>query len=130
MIKPRLRSGSEEGIEWDLSDTDEDSEDDVQTHNPLGTRPISINRLERLVQDFLYVKRNNSRMGPVHPFLAAQALRIQQVRNTLLLDLHAALEQALASRPAGKERLVRVMGLYGDMDEANEALRVLKSNRS
>ena len=62
-----------------------------------------------------------------HPFVAAQTPRMMKVRNTLLLDLSTALQQAKAAGSLGAERIMKLMKIYADMDESAEAVKVIKS---
>jgi hypothetical protein len=59
-----------------------------------------------------------------HPFVVAQVPRMAKVRSTLLLDLSTALRQAKTAGASG--RVMRIMKVYADMEEAGEAVKVLK----
>lgn len=59
-----------------------------------------------------------------HPLLKAQLGRIEEVRDTLLLDLGSALKE---SRLGGDvDKTIVVMSFYADLGAEEEALRVLK----
>lgn len=127
MVGTKTRNGDGDEDDWDISETDdEDSEEDIQGNDGAGTRFMSMNRLQKLVRDYLYIKRLGSAVASDHPYVRAQKPRISQVHDTLLLDLNVALKQAMSSGPLGKDRLIKMMGLYRDMDEANEAIRILR----
>ncbi|KAF2140355.1 uncharacterized protein K452DRAFT_352095 [Aplosporella prunicola CBS 121167] len=104
------------------SDSDDDDDDD----DALLSGSVPLTRLRRLVQQYLGVKQLTARIGPAHPFLVAQEPRILKVRNTLLLDLGVALKQARAAGVPGRERVLRLMQAYADMDESAEAVKVLR----
>lgn len=103
---------------------DEDGED--------GESWSGIRKLERLVKDFKSVQRLAESIGAEHPFIVAQESRMLRVRNTLLLDLGTALKQAKAG-PAGKStsgRLVKILGIYREMGENEEAVKALRNTKS
>jgi hypothetical protein len=65
--------------------------------------------------------------GSSQPFLAKLSDRIQTIRQTLLIDLGTALKQAKELKAKGGPRVIKIMGLYSDMAEIAEALKVLKA---
>jgi len=107
-------------------DTDEDDEDDEETDASI-TWTSSIGKLDRHVQLYLGIRQLMASIGPDHPFLMAQQSRMMRLRNTISLDLGAALKQAKYVGEPGKARVMKIVGLYGEMDEAAEAVRVLRS---
>lgn len=129
MVGAKIRNGDGDEDDWDISDTDEDSEEDVEGSDVSGTRFMSMNRLQKLIRDYLYIKHLSSAVGTDHPYVLAQRSRMSQAHDTLVLDLNTALKQTMSSGPLGKDRLVKLMGLYRDMDEANEAIRILRGNK-
>ncbi|KAJ5775133.1 uncharacterized protein N7511_000144 [Penicillium nucicola] len=72
-------SESEDGDEEELAD---------------GTPAISLKKLERHAQKFVYLTSIAARVGEKHPFLVSLQPRITKIKSTLLLDLKSALEQA------------------------------------
>ena len=107
------------GENSDLGESDDESEDEG------GTIPVS--RLRNRVHQYIYIKELVGKIGSEHPFLVKQEERILRVKQTLLLDLGSALQQGSPDTEAGKDRLMKVLAIYRDMDEAEEALQVLKS---
>ena len=104
---------------------DSDFEDDEDDDNPDGLL-MPVGKVQRNVQQYLIVKQLIDKVGPDHPFLVAQQSRMARIRSTLLLDLGAALKQARGAGDSGKSRVLRVVGILRDMDEADEAVRLLK----
>lgn len=108
-------SGSDESDESD----DEELED--------GTGPVSLKRLERHVQKYVFLTSIAKRVGESHPFLLAQQPRVSKIKSTVLLDLKTALERA---GPAGDKRDARTMAvlhLYDLMGEDVSAVAALKN---
>ncbi|KAF2467835.1 uncharacterized protein BDR25DRAFT_344602 [Lindgomyces ingoldianus] len=108
----------------DFSDSDEDSDDEE------GSYLVSVSKLRRHVQKYLLIQEISKGIGEDHPFITSQAPRMTKVRNTLLLDLSTALQQAKSAGVSGAARVMKVMKVYADMDEAAEAVKVLKSLKS
>lgn len=108
------------------SDEDEDSDDEELAD---GTPAISLKRLERHVQKFIYLISIASRVGEKHPFLVAQEPRIAKIKSTVLLDLKAALGQMSAAGKGGKRdaRTMAVLKLYDMMGEDVSAVAALKN---
>ncbi|KAI9802378.1 MAG: hypothetical protein M1833_001884 [Piccolia ochrophora] len=114
----------------EFSESDEESDDDEVGPREYTSGYISSSRLSRLVQQYVYIQRLMSRVGPEHPFVIAQDPRMTRARNTLLLDMGTALKQSQAAGDAGRTRIVRLLGVYRDMGEAGEALQLLRGNDS
>jgi len=76
---------------------------------------------------YLGIRQLMSGISPDHPFLVAQQSRTMRLRNTISLDLGAALRQAISAGEPGKARVMNIVGLYGKLDEVSEAVRILKS---
>ncbi|KAF2220717.1 oligomeric golgi complex component, COG2-domain-containing protein [Elsinoe ampelina] len=96
---------------------EEDEEDEDEEEDGLGKLKGNV-RLYAQLMDLM------ERVGH-HPFLDAQAARVKSVRDALLLDLGAALR--LARRDAnGQNTTLKVIGMYRDVGEAAEAVRILK----
>lgn len=107
---------------WSDSE-EEDDEDEVAEGVVGGT---SIRKLQTLVGDFRHVELLATSIGKDHPFIVAQDSRMQRVKNTILLDLSAALKSAASIGESGKTRLVRILGVYRDLGAQSEAIKVLK----
>lgn len=120
-------TGKREGAELDDSDEEVDDEDDeFNGADSAGVAWMSLPRLRRHVQQYLVVVRIVERIGRDHPFMVAQESRLMRLRNTILLDLGAALKQAKAAGTVSSRRVVDVMAIYREMDEAAEAVKTLK----
>lgn len=103
-----------------LSESDEDSGEEVESNG------IGILRLQRHVEQYLYIKGLVARTGPEHPFLVKQEERVLRLKQTVLLDLNSALKQAVAGGEDLREDLLKLLGIYRQMGEASEAMQVLK----
>ena len=120
MVEP---GGGRNGAVEEISDSEEDSDDDEGD----GAYSMSIAKLRKLVLQFRLVQQVAKGAGEEHPFVVAQAPRLMKVRNTILLDLNTALQQAKAAGAAGADRVMKIMKVYADMDESAEAVKALKS---
>ncbi|KAK2623996.1 hypothetical protein QTJ16_006630 [Diplocarpon rosae] len=110
--------------EWSTSESEE--EEDWNKGAGTGTGKLQI-----LVEDFRRVERLMKKVGVEHPFIVAQQERLVRVRNTILLDLGTALKQSAAGlEEVGKNRLIRILGIYRDFGAESEAVKVLKDLRS
>ncbi|PVH93725.1 hypothetical protein DM02DRAFT_619108 [Periconia macrospinosa] len=116
--------GDESEVEDEDSEEDEDEEDSEEEEG--GTFGVSIAKLRRHSLQYRVVQRLEKGLAD-HPFVTAQAPRMIKVRNTLLLDLSSALQQAKSAGVSGQGRIVKIMNIYADMDESAEAVKVLKS---
>ncbi|CAG8003057.1 unnamed protein product [Penicillium olsonii] len=117
---------SESDSESDMY-SEEDESDDEELAD--GTPAMSLARLERHVQKFVYLTSIASRVGDTHPFLLAQQPRVSKIKSTVLLDLKTALEQATAGGKGGKRdvRTMAVLRLYDLMGEDVSAVAALKN---
>ncbi|KAJ5941608.1 hypothetical protein N7516_001776 [Penicillium verrucosum] len=119
----------------DESDTESDlyggeSEDSDDDELADGTPAISLKRMERHAQKFVYLTSIAARVGEKHPFLLAQKPRVAKIKSTVLLDLKTALEQATAAgEKQGKRdtRTMAVLRLYELMGEDVSAVAALKN---
>ncbi|EKV10860.1 COG complex component COG2 [Penicillium digitatum] len=119
----------------DESDTESDlysgeSEDSNDDDLADGTPTISLKRMERHAQKFVYLTLIAARVGEKHPFLLAQQPRVAKIKSTVLLDLKTALEQATAAGEKHGERDARTMAvlrLYELMGEDVSAVTALKN---
>lgn len=118
----RTVGGGEEDA-WSESEDEEDEEGDSVDAGIGGT---SIKKLQRLVDDCRHVEKLSVKIGRDHPFIAAQQSRFMQVRNTILLDLSTALKQAASVGENGRGRVIKILGIYRDLEAGDEAVQVLK----
>jgi hypothetical protein len=124
MISSLGRNGYGAGEnDWSESD-DDDEEDEAAPNEGTGT---SLSKLQSLVKDYRSVEFMSSSLGAHHPYVVAQEARMIRIRNTLLLDLSTTLKQAYSKEDSPNPRLLSIMGLYREMDEGAEAIKVLKS---
>ena len=119
-----LGRGANGADEEAWSDSEEEDGEGAEAGTE-GTR-----KLHRLVLDFRIVERLSEKIGMGHPFIVAQQPRMQRVRNTLLLDLSTALNQAMSMGESGGKRLSGVASIYSDLDAGGEAVKVLKGLKS
>ncbi|KAH8591428.1 oligomeric golgi complex component, COG2-domain-containing protein [Bisporella sp. PMI_857] len=116
------------GNEDTWSDSEDEGDDGDEDDGSDGS--TSISKLQRLVLDCRRIEHLSVNIGNDHPFVVAQQSRILRVRNTILLDLSTALKQTAASKEDGKSRLIRLLGIYRDLDAAEEAVKVLRDLKS
>lgn len=119
IIRPAESPEDDEG--FSVSSDSENGTEDEQS----GGVPTS--RLQRHAQQYMYVTKLRDKIGRDHPFLVKQQGRVTRLRNTILLDLSNALKQSVKSMD--QERTMKVLGIYRDMDEAEEATKTLKDKR-
>lgn len=128
MVSTRAKSDSEDEDDWCPSEVDEESDESQSTDtNEAGV--LSTRRLRALSRDYSYIRRLISKLDPRHPFLADQEPRIIRVRNTLLLDMGSALKSAMTAGATRNEQTMKILNLYREMDEANEAVQILRGRR-
>ena len=116
----------EERDDMDISDSGEDSDDD---RKPGSSIPLS--RLKRRAQQYIYIKRLIAKTGANHPFLVKQEERLLRIRQTLQLDLSTALQHATAGSGDVDDsgRILRILAIYRDMGESEDAVIVLRGSR-
>ncbi|EME42877.1 hypothetical protein DOTSEDRAFT_131205 [Dothistroma septosporum NZE10] len=108
----------DEGTEFDEEEEEEDVEGEVALSIPLRT-------LQRHAQQYVLITRMMERIGSSHPFLVAQASRLEEISKTILLDLAAALRQAKAAKVS--ETILAITKLYGDLGAEEEGVKALKA---
>ena len=127
MVESAVKSeAATNGDAVDISDSEETSDEDEDETRQF----MSISKLRRHVYQYLLIRKLSEGISTDHPFLVAQEPRLIKLRNTLLLDLSTALKQAKGAGAAGLDRTMKIMGIYRHMDEATEAVKVLKSLRN
>lgn len=124
--KAGLTNGGVHSEDSGDEDSEEDDEEDEEDSEDEGTFGVSIAKLRRHSLQYRVVQQLERGLAD-HPFVIAQASRMIKVRNTLLLDLSSALQQAKSAGASGRGRMVKIMKIYADMDESAEAVKVLKS---
>lgn len=128
---PAAGKGDEPDEDFSESDEEEDSDEEEEEEGGGGGGDgLPISQLKRNAQRYMYIQRLVKRIGPAHPFLVNQEERILRLRQTVLLDLSNALKQ---TRPVGdpeKGRVMKILGVYREMNEFEEAVKVLKERKS
>ncbi|KAI5799292.1 oligomeric golgi complex component, COG2-domain-containing protein [Peziza echinospora] len=111
-----------------------------------GISGMSLSRLKTITTAYLCLKHIHEKVGtitgPAHPFLKSQRPRIERIRKTVVLDLGTALREVVArgGEPAvvviegeeerRKRRVMGIMGLFVEIGEEAEAVRILKEAAS
>ena len=106
-----------------LSESEEESDEEPESNG------ISILRLRRHMEQYMYIKGLVERTGPEHPFLVKQEERVLRLKQTVLLDLNNALKQTVVGGENMKGDLLKLLGIYRQMGEASEAMQVLKETK-
>lgn len=122
------KSSAENGTEH-TDDEGESSGDEYDEEGEARSDDVSqlaISKLRRNVDDFRLVESLVDHIGIEHPLVAAERPRMMRLRNTLLLDLGAALKRAKALGPSAQDYLLKILGLYRDIDANAEAVEILK----
>ncbi|KAJ5649722.1 uncharacterized protein N7484_003445 [Penicillium longicatenatum] len=123
---PREASPNDESdAESDLYDDGSEQSDDEELED--GTAPVSLKRLERHVQKYVFLTSIATTVGKDHPFLLAQQPRVSKIKSTVLLDLKTALEQASHVGEKRDARTMAVLRLYDLMGEDVSAVAALKN---
>lgn len=112
-------NNAEPDIDHEISDSGEESD---EGHGA----GMSISRLARHTQQYLLAQQIMKRVGSDHPFVVRQEARMTKVRNTILLDVGNALKQAGGQ---DTEYLMRILAIYRDLGESQEASKVLKPRK-
>jgi conserved oligomeric Golgi complex subunit 2 len=133
MIQDEPKNEDEENgfaDELDAESEEESDEVDGETSELVELAQVSIRRLRRCVEQYLYIREMVHRIGATHPFLIMQEERILRIRNTLLLDLSTALKQARQASSISNGPLLKVLQLYDDMNEEADAVIVLRETQA
>jgi conserved oligomeric Golgi complex subunit 2 len=124
LLEERLMvESTERNAVVDSDDSEEDEDEEA------GAYSMSIEKLRKHVLQYQLLRQMEKSTGE-HPFIAAQVPRMLKVRNTMLLDLSTALQQSKAAGESGKARVVKLLGLYANMDGDAEAVKVLQELKS
>ncbi|KAI0110591.1 oligomeric golgi complex component, COG2-domain-containing protein [Hypoxylon sp. NC0597] len=121
-LEGRLAIGS---IGPDSDDSDEEQEDEDELEGAVGS---SSAKLAQLAQDYITIDDLANNIGRETPFVRKTEERLTRCRNTILLDLGAALKEAKQARARGQAKLLKLMGIYSLLDAQAEAVKTLKSN--
>ncbi|KAL8752841.1 MAG: hypothetical protein Q9199_005465 [Rusavskia elegans] len=109
-----------------VAETDHEINDSGEESDEGHESGMSISRLSRHVQQYLLAQRIMKRVGSDYPFVVRQEARMTKVKNTILLDMGNALKQ-----PGGQdtEDLMKLLAIYRDLGESQEASKVLKQRK-
>lgn len=116
------RELDDKGDEERLSESDDGSEEEEEGGG------ISVPKLRRHMEQYMYIRGLVDRIGDEHPFLVKQEERILRLKQTVLLDLNSALKQAVGAGEKSTGDLLKLLGIYKQMGQANEALKILKES--
>ncbi|KAI0401957.1 oligomeric golgi complex component, COG2-domain-containing protein [Xylaria palmicola] len=117
-LEGRLAVGGA-GADSEQSDEDEDDGDD----EAIGS---SAAKLAQLAGDYVAADELADDIGRQTPLVQRMEARMLRCRNTLLLDLNAALKEAKKAGTPGQAKLLRLMGIYATLDAQAEAVKALK----
>ena len=120
--KPHMNGEDAEESESDVESEDEDEDEDE-------TDGIPISRLQRHMEQYMYIRQSIAKIGDEHPFLMKHEERVSRLRQTVLLDLDNGLKQAAAGGEQDRDDLLKLLELYKQMGEENEAISVLKESK-
>ncbi|OTA68090.1 hypothetical protein K449DRAFT_317081, partial [Hypoxylon sp. EC38] len=121
-LEGRLAIGS---IGPDSDESDEEQEDEDELEGAVGS---SSAKLEQLAQDYIAIDDLANDIGRETPFVRKTEERLTRCRNTILLDLGAALKESKQARARGQAKLLKLMGIYSLLNAQAEAVKTLKSN--
>ncbi|KAI1313318.1 oligomeric golgi complex component, COG2-domain-containing protein [Xylaria venustula] len=119
LVVGSLGDGSED------SEDDDDDDDDEEEGESVGS---SLGKLTQLAGDYVAVDELADEIGRDAPLVRKMEERMIRCRNTLLLDLNAALKEARKAGAPARGRLLKLMGIYATLDAQGEAVKALKSN--
>jgi hypothetical protein len=109
------------------SEEDESEDEDITTDTDTGATIVSLRKLENHIHRFLHIKSIINRIGDQHPFFVSQEGRMSKIKETLLLDLKTALNQAERSGEKQERRVLAVTKLYELIGEEPDAVNALKA---
>ncbi|KAI0835240.1 oligomeric golgi complex component, COG2-domain-containing protein [Hypoxylon sp. FL0890] len=109
----------------DSDDSDEEEEDEDELEGAVGSSSI---KLTQLAHDYVAIDELANEIGRETPFVRKIEERLTRCRNTILLDLGAALKEAKQAKMRGQAKLLKLMGIYSLLDAQAEAVNTLKSN--
>ncbi|KAI0858258.1 oligomeric golgi complex component, COG2-domain-containing protein [Xylaria cubensis] len=123
-LEGRLAIGS---LGADSSESEDDDEDE-DGEEVVGGSTGAAKKLTQLAEDYVAVDELADEIGRDAPVVRRMEERMVRCRNTLLLDLNAALKEARKAGVPGRTKLLRLMGVYATLDAQAEAVKALKSS--
>ena len=116
--------------ESDALDSEADESDDDELSDDAQAAPsVSLKKLKRHIEKYVYLTALTQRVGVDHPFFLTQQPRMTKVRSTILLDLKTAMEQAKQAGDKKDAKTLAVLRLYNLMGEETSAATTLKNLR-
>ncbi|KAI2634064.1 oligomeric golgi complex component, COG2-domain-containing protein [Xylaria nigripes] len=112
----------------DSDESEVEGEDEVHDV-PDGLVGSSAAKLAQLASDYVAMDELADDIGRDVPLVRRLDERMIRCRNTLLLDLNAALKEARNAGVPGRTKLFKLMGIYGMLDAQADAVKVLKTSR-
>ncbi|KAL7625914.1 hypothetical protein AAE478_005138 [Parahypoxylon ruwenzoriense] len=110
------------------SDDDSDENEDDDSDELEGAVGSSSAKLAQLANEYVTVDELANDIGRETQFVRKTEERLTRCRNTILLDLGAALKEVKAAGIRGRAKLLKLMAIYSLMDAQAEAVKTLKSN--
>ena len=114
------------------SETEDDEDDDHDDAVDGDALLVGLGRLRRLVVAYTLARQHIDRIRKEHPdvpYTNVLDRRAAHIRNTLILDLGAALRLHSRGGNRAQAGLMKVMKLYADMGESASAVEILKEAR-
>lgn len=110
----------------DVDDDDEDEEGEEDTSENQHLANTIVRRLRTHATLFLLLLNQIQRLGSTHPFLVAQQTRVAKIRETLLLDLGAAVKSARKEGSGAGGRMLKLAGVYRELGEGEAFVRAVR----
>jgi len=110
------------GDDSEDDEADEDGEDHID-----GLLASSPRKLATLSREYMHIERLATFVGREKPLIAKMDPRMQQCRNTILLDLSNALKEARRAGPKAHPRTVKFLRIYSGLGCEADAIDALKS---
>ncbi|KAI1452874.1 oligomeric golgi complex component, COG2-domain-containing protein [Annulohypoxylon moriforme] len=108
----------------DSDDSDEDDEDEDELEGAVGS---SSAKLAQLANEYVTIDELADSIGRDTTFVRKMEERLIRCRNTVLLDLGAALKEAKQAGDKGQAKLLKLMGIYSLLNAQTEAVKTLKN---
>ncbi|KAI1391714.1 oligomeric golgi complex component, COG2-domain-containing protein [Hypoxylon trugodes] len=109
----------------DSDDSDEDEKDEDELDGAVGS---SSAKLTQLANEYVIIDELADDIGRETSFIRKTEERLTRCRNTILLDLGAALKEAKRVGVRGQTKLLKLMSIYSLLDAHADAVKTLKSN--
>ncbi|KAI1171084.1 oligomeric golgi complex component, COG2-domain-containing protein [Nemania sp. FL0916] len=127
VLEGRLAVTGGSNAEPESDESDEEDEDDGEGDEDESEVGTSVAKLIQLAAEYVAADELADEIGRDAPVVRRMEERMVRCRNTLLLDLNAALKEARKAGIPGRAKLLRLMGVYASLDAQAEAVKALKS---